>query len=194
MSTQLSLHAVRKSYGERIIFDGVTHAITPGGCTGVVGENGSGKSTLLRLLAGREDPDAGRVIVVAEGGLGYLGQDAELPGHLRVRQVIDDALAELRQIEARLRALEARLAAGNADDLAEYADLTTASSCAAGTTPRPAWSGHCTASAWPPSTTTAGSTTSPAASRPGCASRRCWPPARRCCFSTSRPTTWTTPR
>jgi len=124
MPSQLSLHAVTKSYGERIIFDEVSHAIAPGERTGIIGENGSGKSTLLRLLAGREHPDEGRVVVVAEGGLGYLGQDSPLPGHLTVRQVIDNALAELREIEARLRALEPRLAAGDAGDLAEYADLT----------------------------------------------------------------------
>src|SRR5690606_25366210 len=122
-------HAVTKAYGERLLLDGVTFAISPGERTGIIGENGSGKSTLLRLLAGREAPDEGQVIVTADGGVGYLAQDISLPGHLTVQQVIDAALSDLRAIEARLRELEQRLAAGNeADfeaDLIEYGNLAT---------------------------------------------------------------------
>ncbi|MGX7676467.1 ribosomal protection-like ABC-F family protein [Plantactinospora sp. DSM 117369] len=125
MPTQLSLHNVTKRYADRTVLDGVSCAIAADERTAIIGENGSGKSTLLRLLAGREQPDEGRVTVVTTGGLGYLGQDAPLPGYLTVRQAIDDALAELRRIEARLRELEPLLGDGDQRLLAEYGELAT---------------------------------------------------------------------
>ncbi|GAA2071208.1 ribosomal protection-like ABC-F family protein [Actinomadura alba] len=125
MPSQISMHAVSKSYGDRIVLDSVTCAISINDRTGIIGENGSGKSTVLRLLAGRERPDEGRVTVRADGGVGHLAQDTALPAHLSVRQVIDAALAELRTIEARLRELEPMLAAGDERDLTEYGDLAT---------------------------------------------------------------------
>ncbi|GAA3755881.1 ABC-F family ATP-binding cassette domain-containing protein [Plantactinospora mayteni] len=125
MPTQLSLHDVTKRYADRIVFDGASCAIAADERTAIIGENGSGKSTLLRLLAGRERPDEGRVTVVTTGGLGYLGQDAPLPAYLTVRQAIDDALAELRRIEARLRELEPLLGDSGQRWLAEYGELAT---------------------------------------------------------------------
>ena len=55
----VSLNAVRKSFGSRIVLDGLDFAIEPRARVGVVGANGSGKSTMLRLIAGLEEPDAG---------------------------------------------------------------------------------------------------------------------------------------
>ncbi len=123
MSTQLTLRDVRKSYGERLLLDAVSLTIRPGERVGVVGENGAGKSTLLRMLAGREHPDDGDVVVTA-GSVGYVGQTPELPADHTVGDAIDAALADLRAMERRLRALEPTL-----DDpvhLAEYGDLLTA--------------------------------------------------------------------
>ncbi|MBE1485185.1 virginiamycin B lyase family protein [Plantactinospora soyae] len=125
MPTQISLHAVTRTYGDRTVLDAVTCTVAPGERAGIIGENGSGKSTLLRLLAGREKPDEGQVTVVATAGVGYLGQEAPLPTYLRVRQVIDGALAELRAIEARLRELEPLLADGDPRQLTEYGELAT---------------------------------------------------------------------
>lgn len=125
MPTQISVQSVTKAYGDRLLLDGVTFAVTPNRRTGIIGENGSGKSTLLRLLAGREEPDDGQVIVTADGGVGYLAQDMYLPGQLTVQQAIDAALADLRAMEARLRELEPRLAGGNQNDLTEYGNLAT---------------------------------------------------------------------
>ncbi|WP_353810507.1 ABC-F family ATP-binding cassette domain-containing protein [Agromyces sp. SYSU T00194] len=48
-------------YPTRVVFDEVTVGLDEGDRVGIVGRNGDGKSTLLRLLAGRLEPDAGRV-------------------------------------------------------------------------------------------------------------------------------------
>ncbi|MCP2261528.1 macrolide transport system ATP-binding/permease protein [Streptoalloteichus tenebrarius] len=125
MPTQISVRSLSKSYGDRLVLDAVTCAFPVGERTGVIGENGSGKSTLLRLLAGQESPDQGEVVVTAEGGVGYLAQDTELPQHLTVQQAIDAALADLRAIEARMRHLEATMADGDESGLAEYGHLLT---------------------------------------------------------------------
>jgi macrolide transport system ATP-binding/permease protein len=122
VSTQLTLHDVRKSFGERLLLDNVSLAVRPGERIGIVGENGAGKSTLLRLFAGRERPDDGEITVAATS-VGYLGQTPELPPSRTVGDMVDAALADFRAMERRLRDLEARL-----DDpaaLAEYGDLLT---------------------------------------------------------------------
>lgn len=125
MPTQITAHAVSKSFHGRLVLDGVSCTLRSGERTGIVGENGSGKSTLLRLIAGQEAPDQGEIIVDAAGGIGYLAQDEQLPPQLTVQQIIDRALSDLRRIEARMRHLETGMAAGDDSGLAEYGDLTT---------------------------------------------------------------------
>ncbi|WP_228001649.1 ribosomal protection-like ABC-F family protein [Nocardia australiensis] len=125
MPTQITALAVSKSFHGRRVLDEVTCALAAGERTGIIGENGSGKSTLLRLFAGRERPDQGEIVVHADGGVGYLAQDEQLPPQLTVQQVIDRALSELRAIERRMRRLEVTMAAGDESGMAEYADLTT---------------------------------------------------------------------
>jgi macrolide transport system ATP-binding/permease protein len=125
MSTQLTLDSVSKSYDHRSVLRDVSCALPAGGRTGIIGENGSGKSTMLRLLAGCEPPDEGRVVVRAEGGVGYLAQEAVLPPRWTVRDALDEATADLRAIEARMRRLEFAMAAGAGGEagLAEYGTL-----------------------------------------------------------------------
>jgi macrolide transport system ATP-binding/permease protein len=123
LSTQLTLRGVAKSYGDHRVLDDVSFSVRPGERAGFVGENGSGKSTLLRLISGAEPPDDGEVTVMAEGGVGHLGQARDLPPGDTVRQVVDAALAALRTIERRMRELEADL---TEDRFAEYADLRAA--------------------------------------------------------------------
>ncbi|RMI34728.1 ribosomal protection-like ABC-F family protein [Streptomyces triticirhizae] len=128
MRTQITAHELTKSYDGRLVLDAVSCSFPAGERAAVVGENGSGKSTLLRLLAGRERPDAGRVVVHAGGtsrttfgggGVGSFLQEEALPATLTVREVLDRSLAELRAIEARLRALEAWMAADEAAALGD---------------------------------------------------------------------------
>ncbi|GGP52409.1 TlrC/CarA/OleB/SrmB family ABC-F type ribosomal protection protein [Saccharothrix coeruleofusca] len=121
-TAQLALHGVTKRYGEHVVLDRVSIAVKPGEKVGVIGDNGSGKSTLLRLMAGVERPDNGEVAVAAPNGVGHLAQALELPPGAAVQDVVDLALADLRDIEARMRRAEGDLAAGH-DVLDAYAAL-----------------------------------------------------------------------
>jgi macrolide transport system ATP-binding/permease protein len=123
---QLSVKDVTKSYGTRTLLDEVSFTVRPGEKAAVIGENGSGKSTLLRLLAGVEAPDAGEVTVRFPGGVGHLAQTLDLDPARTVRDAVDLALAELRDMERRLRAAEERLGEASPDDLAAYGELLIA--------------------------------------------------------------------
>lgn len=76
----------------RVLLDDVTWRLGPGDRYGVVGVNGAGKTTLLALLAGRREPDAGRVKRGKTVHVAELTQDVEelddIAG-LRVVQVIE---------------------------------------------------------------------------------------------------------
>ncbi|MGW8388841.1 ribosomal protection-like ABC-F family protein [Streptomyces albidoflavus] len=125
-SAQLALKDVSKAYGERAVLDQVSLTVRPGERAGVIGENGSGKSTLLKLIAGAETPDSGDVTVVAPGGTGHLRQTLDLPPHLTVQDAVDDALADLRELESRLQAAGERLGEAGDRELAEYGELLAA--------------------------------------------------------------------
>ncbi len=59
MSVLLSVQGLRKAFGPRSLFSDLSLDLRAGERVGLIGPNGSGKSTLLKLLAGREEPDAG---------------------------------------------------------------------------------------------------------------------------------------
>ncbi|MFF0749700.1 ABC-F family ATP-binding cassette domain-containing protein [Streptomyces sp. NPDC004267] len=126
MPTQIALHDVTVTRGERLLLDQVSLTVRPGERIGVVGENGAGKSTLLRVLAGLDAPDSGEVVTETDGGARLLAQTPELPADATVAAAIDAALADLRAMERRLRSLEAELGTADAPALAAYGELLTA--------------------------------------------------------------------
>ena len=78
MAHLLGAEALRVEYPTRVVLDGVTVGISDGDRIGVVGRNGDGKSTLLRILAGKQEPDGGRVTRRGGVTLGMLDQGDEL--------------------------------------------------------------------------------------------------------------------
>jgi ATPase subunit of ABC transporter with duplicated ATPase domains len=73
--TPLSAYALKKAYGGLQVLNGVDLAIDRGSRVVILGLNGAGKTTLLRLLAGREEPDAGEVVAGHGLRLGYFAQE-----------------------------------------------------------------------------------------------------------------------
>ena len=112
-----------KSYGSRVVVDGVSLIAGAGRRVGLVGDNGTGKTTLLRLLAGLDDPDAGEV--VRPDDLGFLHQELPHPHGSTVATVLEDSLAEVRRVERELAEVAERLAVWSEDAglLATYGDL-----------------------------------------------------------------------
>ena len=82
----LGLERVSLEFATKTIFKDVTIGVFEGDRIGIVGKNGDGKSTLLRLLAGKMQPDSGRV--TKRGGLtfGMLDQRDPLDDNATVRE------------------------------------------------------------------------------------------------------------
>lgn len=62
----LSVHGVRRDFGELTAVDGFNLEVAAGECVALIGHNGSGKTTVLRVVAGRLEPTAGTVSVAGE--------------------------------------------------------------------------------------------------------------------------------
>ena len=77
-SVVIEADAVSKAYGERLLVEGMTFKLPPGGIVGVIGPNGAGKTTLFRMVTGAEAPDAGSIRVGETVQLGYVDQSRTL--------------------------------------------------------------------------------------------------------------------
>jgi ATP-binding cassette subfamily F protein 3 len=111
----ISLDAVSKGYGGQELLRAMSWRIGRGERIGLVGPNGAGKTTLCRILAGAEEPDAGRVHQDTGVTVGYLPQ--EVTGG-EERTVLAEALSgfdEVWRLEARLESLAARMAGPDAE-------------------------------------------------------------------------------
>ena len=74
MAHLLGGESLHLEFPTRTIFEGITVGLNEGDRIGIVGRNGDGKSTLMKILAGRLEPDFGRVTVRGGTRIGYLEQ------------------------------------------------------------------------------------------------------------------------
>src|SRR5436853_3863302 len=93
MTVLLSVQGLTKGYGPRPLFTDLSLDLRAGERVGLIGPNGSGKTTLLRLLAGREQPDAGTRSLRRTARLGYVAQDDIFAPGPTARDVVLAALA-----------------------------------------------------------------------------------------------------
>jgi len=54
---------VSKAFGDRLLIDNLSFKIPAGAIVGIIGPNGAGKSTLFKMIAGKEQPDSGEVVI-----------------------------------------------------------------------------------------------------------------------------------
>jgi sulfate-transporting ATPase len=68
---------VSKGYGDRLLIDKLSFKVPPGAIVGIIGPNGAGKSTLFRMIAGKEKPDSGEVVLGPTVKLAYVDQSRD---------------------------------------------------------------------------------------------------------------------
>lgn len=71
----LTINGLKKSYTDKILFDGAGFSIAEGEKVGVIGINGTGKSTLLKIVSGLEEGEEGEVIKGNKVYIRYLPQN-----------------------------------------------------------------------------------------------------------------------
>ncbi len=103
-----------KSFGARDVLGDVSFRVDPGDRLAVVGRNGEGKTTLLRILAGRLDPDGGRVSMPKGATVALHDQRPPIGTGLTLEGYVGQGVQGAARAERELAELEARMAAGDA--------------------------------------------------------------------------------
>ena len=93
----IEVRDLRKTYGDRVLFEHLSFTVPKGSIVGIIGANGMGKSTLFRILMDIEQPDGGEVVVGETVQLGYVDQSRDdLDGSKTVWQEVSDELENIR--------------------------------------------------------------------------------------------------
>ena len=71
----VTIENITKSYTERLLFDHASFFLGEGEKVGIIGINGTGKSTLLKMIAGKEEPDTGNIMMANHVVVRYLPQN-----------------------------------------------------------------------------------------------------------------------
>lgn len=111
----LTVAALHRELGGRIVLTNVSFSVSSGEVLGVVGPNGAGKTTLLRVLAGLDAPDRGRVELPPGATIGHLAQGYAGREDQSVRAVFPAAFGA-DATSARLAVLAEALADSALDD------------------------------------------------------------------------------
>jgi len=116
----IDLIDLEKAYGERTLFANVSLKLQAGARYGLVGANGSGKTTLMSILARRDAPSSGEVIIPHHVRVGLLEQDRFLSD---AQRIIDVAMMGDREVWDALGELDRRAAAASGEDATAIAEL-----------------------------------------------------------------------
>ena len=93
----IEVRDLRKTYGDRVLFEQLSFTVPKGSIVGIIGANGMGKSTLFRILMDIEQPDGGEVVVGETVQLGYVDQSRDdLDGSKTVWQEVSGELENIR--------------------------------------------------------------------------------------------------
>ena len=76
-SKVIEVNGLKKAMGDKLLVEGLSFDLPPGGIVGVIGPNGAGKSTLFKMLTGQEQPDEGTIEYGDTVDLSYVDQSRD---------------------------------------------------------------------------------------------------------------------
>ena len=84
----LSVDNLKKSFGERVLFEGLSFGLNKGDKVALIANNGTGKSSMLKILAGQDIADKGEVVFSNSCRVSYLTQDAIFKDNITIDKLI----------------------------------------------------------------------------------------------------------
>jgi ATP-binding cassette subfamily F protein uup len=103
----LSVKNLSKNYGDKSLFEDISFGLNKGDKSALIARNGAGKSTLLKIIAGKEFPDEGEVVISKEVRMGYLPQEPSFDPEQTVNDLLyganSEILAVIREYEEALQ-------------------------------------------------------------------------------------------
>ncbi len=89
----IEVENLTKSFGDRVLYQGMSFSVPKGAVVGIIGPNGVGKSTLFKMLTGQEKPDSGSITLGETVQLAYVDQSRDaLDDKKTVWQEVSDGL------------------------------------------------------------------------------------------------------
>jgi ATP-binding cassette ChvD family protein len=80
---------LKKSFGDKLLFENLNFELPPAGIVGVIGPNGAGKTTLFKMILGTEKQDSGDIVMGETVKVGYIDQEhADIDPEKSVWEVI----------------------------------------------------------------------------------------------------------
>jgi ATP-binding cassette, subfamily F, member 3 len=119
----IHVEGLTKRYGERVLLEDVSWHVKKRDRIGLSGPNGAGKTTLLRMLAGFEEPDAGKIRMASDTTIGYLPQDGIVHRGKTVYEEVVTAFEELLRLKAEQHEIEDALEKASHDDGGDHEKL-----------------------------------------------------------------------
>ena len=78
MISYLQVEDLKKSFGDLVLFEGITFGIDKDQKVALIAKNGTGKTSLLNIIAGKDSQDKGRITFKRDVKVGFLEQNPPL--------------------------------------------------------------------------------------------------------------------
>ena len=116
-----TMQGLIKRYGRNEVLNGINLSFYHGAKIGIVGENGSGKSTLLKIMAGEDKEFEGQATPLKGSTIGFLPQEPVLDDDQTVRENVEQAFGDIKEMIKEFNAISAKMAEPMSDDEMEKA-------------------------------------------------------------------------
>jgi len=94
----LSVENISKSFGERVLFEGLNFGLNYGDKVALIANNGSGKTSMLKIIAGKDVPGSGKVTIRNGIRIGYLDQEPIFNEKYTINELLYNSNAEVVKI------------------------------------------------------------------------------------------------
>ena len=94
----LSVENISKSYGERVLFEGLTFGLSQGDKVALIANNGTGKTSMLKIIAGKDVSESGKITLRKGIRIGYLEQEPSFNESYTIKELLDNSNTEMMSI------------------------------------------------------------------------------------------------
>lgn len=119
----ISIEQLTVEFGGSPLFDNIGFLINPKDKIALVGKNGAGKTTLLKLIAGKQNPTSGKIVIPSDLTIGYLPQHMIHSDGTTVLEEAEKAFEHITRIQEDIERYANELAVRTDYDSAEYLQI-----------------------------------------------------------------------